>query len=38
MGLIKDYRGRYSVSDLICGIAIAVFPLIVITILALVLG
>jgi hypothetical protein len=38
LGLIKDYRNRYSVGDLICGIAIAALPVIVITILAIALG
>lgn len=36
--LTKDYRDRYSLGDLICGTAIAVLPMIVITILALALG
>jgi hypothetical protein len=35
LGLLKNYRDRYSVGDLICGTAIAVLPMIVITILAL---
>jgi hypothetical protein len=37
LGVIRNYRNRYSVGDLICGIAIAVLPMIVITILALAL-
>ena len=38
LGLIKDYYDRYSVGDLICGIAIAVLPMTVIVTLALILS
>ncbi len=38
LGLIKDYRDRYSMGDLICGIAIAVLPMTVIAILLLALS
>jgi hypothetical protein len=38
LGLIKDYRDRYSAGDLIYGIAIAVLPTIMVIILALAVG